>query len=97
MSGRNIGPQVRGRQSFASNTPYILLFLKYAVFEPGTRNTGQSLVGKNIANPVAMLNASADLLDYLGLFHHGKLIRDAIDKTINVDKIHTPGKGVLVR
>ena len=30
----------------------------YAVFEPGTRNTGTAIAGKNLANPVAMLNAS---------------------------------------
>lgn len=63
---------------------------QYAVFEPGTRNTGKSIAGKNIANPMAMLSASADLLDYLGLFHHGKLIHDAINKTINIDMVHTP-------
>lgn len=38
----------------------------YAVFEVGTRKQAQSLKGQNIANPVAMLLASADLLDHLG-------------------------------
>ncbi|UYV72376.1 IDH3G [Cordylochernes scorpioides] len=37
----------------------------YAVFETGARNTGKSIAGKNIANPIAIINASADLLDYL--------------------------------
>lgn len=61
------------------------------MFEPGTRNTGKSIAGKNIANPLAMLNASVDLLDHLGLDHHAQLISAAITKTINVDKIWTPG------
>ena len=39
-----------------------------------------------------MLNASVDLLDHLGLDHHAQLIESAITKTINVDKIWTPGK-----
>lgn len=62
------------------------------MFEPGTRNTGKSIAGKNIANPIAMLNASVDLLDHLGLDHHAHLIQAAIAKTINVDQIRTPGR-----
>ncbi|XP_037578485.1 isocitrate dehydrogenase [NAD] subunit gamma, mitochondrial-like [Dermacentor silvarum] len=65
----------------------------YAVFETGTRNTGKSIAGKNIANPLAMMNASVDLLDHLGLKDHATVIRQAIDKTLNVDKIHTPDLG----
>lgn len=65
----------------------------YAVFETGTRNTGKSIAGKNIANPLAMLNASVDLLDHLGLKNDATIIRNAIDKTLNVDKVHTPDLG----
>lgn len=65
----------------------------YAVFEPGTRNTGSAIAGKNIANPVAMLNASADLLEHLDLTIQAKILRDAINKTINIDRIHTPDLG----
>lgn len=68
---------------------------QYAVFEPGTRNTGTAIAGKNIANPIAMLNASVDMLDYLGLKTHAKTIRLAIDKTLNEDMVHTPGKSLL--
>ncbi|KAF7232470.1 hypothetical protein EG68_10746 [Paragonimus skrjabini miyazakii] len=39
---------------------------RYALFEMGTRNSGRSLAGKNIANPCAMLLTSAELLEYLG-------------------------------
>jgi len=66
---------------------------RYAVFEPGTRNTGSDLVGMNKANPAAMLNASADLLAHLELPYHSKLIRDAVYQTINVDLIHTEDLG----
>ncbi|GFR20277.1 isocitrate dehydrogenase subunit gamma, mitochondrial [Trichonephila clavata] len=66
---------------------------EFAVFETGSRNTGKSIAGKNIANPVAMLNASADLLEHLGLNKHAKIIGDAIYQTVNVDKIHTPDLG----
>lgn len=62
----------------------------YAVFETGTRNTGTSIAGKNIANPIAMLNAAGDMLYYLGYEKHGRKIRRAIEKTITSDKVHTP-------
>jgi len=65
----------------------------YAVFEPGTRNTGSAIAGKNVANPTAMLNASADLLEHLKLGRYAQLIREALDKTISVDKILTPDLG----
>lgn len=62
-----------------------------AVFEPATRNTGTAIAGKNIANPIAMLNASVDMLRHLGHLHHADVISDAIYQTVCVDKIHTPG------
>lgn len=65
----------------------------YAVFEPGTRNTGTAIAGKNIANPIAMLQASVDMLHHLGYSVHAELINEAIYKTINEDRIHTPDLG----
>ncbi|XP_063392303.1 isocitrate dehydrogenase [NAD] subunit gamma, mitochondrial-like [Cydia fagiglandana] len=65
----------------------------YAVFEPGTRNTGTAIAGKNIANPIAMINASVDMLEHLGHHFHAELIRGAVMKTINVDRIFTPDVG----
>lgn len=65
----------------------------YAVFEPGTRNTGTSIAGKNKANPIAMLNASVDLLNHLNLQTYANVISDAIYKTTIDDQIRTNGKG----
>lgn len=61
----------------------------YTIFEPGTRNTGSKIAGKNIANPIAMLNAAVDMLRHLGHKHHAVIIQNAINKTINA-RIHTP-------
>lgn len=61
----------------------------YAVFEPGTRNTGSTIAGTNVANPVAMLSASADMLEHLGHQAHCNMIRTAISKTIDEDMVHT--------
>ncbi|XP_043191305.1 isocitrate dehydrogenase [NAD] subunit gamma, mitochondrial-like [Amphibalanus amphitrite] len=65
---------------------------EYAVFEPGTRNTGSGMVGMNIANPLAMLNAACDLLSHLALDQHEALIRSAIDRAIG-ERILTPDAG----
>ncbi|CAG7721394.1 unnamed protein product [Allacma fusca] len=65
----------------------------YAVFEPGTRNTGTAIAGKNVANPISMLNGAVDLLNHLELDHHARILRDAIMKTVNEDQIHTPDVG----
>merc|ERR1712038_2034194 len=66
---------------------------RYALFEPGTRNTGTKLVGQNKANPVAMLTASVELLEHIGLDIHARVIRRAIESTINDDKVHTEDLG----
>jgi len=66
---------------------------RYAIFEPATRNTGTSLVGTNSANPSAMLNASAAMLEHLGMSYHAGLISEAVDKTINQDRVHTEDLG----
>lgn len=62
----------------------------YAVFETGTRNTGKTMTGKNAANPIAVINASADLLQHLGLVTDARMIRDAVNNALNEAKIHTP-------
>ncbi|KAJ8675272.1 hypothetical protein QAD02_011058 [Eretmocerus hayati] len=64
----------------------------YAVFEPATRSTGKSMVGKNVANPVAMINASVAMLRHLGHEHHATIIRNAILKTL-AKGVHTPDLG----
>lgn len=64
---------------------------QYAVFEPGTRNTGTAIAGKNIANPIAMISASVDMLYYLGHKQYADAIANAMRKTVVEDKILTRG------
>lgn len=66
---------------------------QYAVFETATRNTGAQLVGKNLANPTATFLAAVDMLKHLGLRQHAYLINDAVEKTLNEDRIHTRDLG----
>ncbi|KAL1492798.1 hypothetical protein ABEB36_010983 [Hypothenemus hampei] len=65
----------------------------YAIFEPGTRNTGTAIAGKNIANPLAMLNASIDMLNHLGHKQHANLIKNAMMKTVAEDHLLTTDLG----
>jgi len=64
---------------------------KYAVFESGTRNSGRSMKGKNIANPTGILFASCEMLEYLGHLQHAKMIRDSIYTVMS--KMRTPDLG----
>lgn len=62
---------------------------KHAVFETvtkeffikpiqGTRNTGTSLAGRDIANPTAFIRASVDMLRYLELHSDANRLSDAL-------------------
>ncbi|KAK5967686.1 Isocitrate dehydrogenase NAD subunit gamma 1 [Trichostrongylus colubriformis] len=66
---------------------------QYAVFETGTRNTGTSLAGKDLANPTAFIRASVDMLRYLGCHRHADLISDALWKTLVEQRVHTADIG----
>lgn len=101
LSGRNMGPQYAVFEpgnlawSLFPTTMIKPLFDVRCFWQltcsSGTRNTGQSIAGKNIANPIAMLNASVDLLDHLGLDYHAQMVGSAVNKTVNDDRIWTPG------
>jgi isocitrate dehydrogenase (NAD+) len=54
----------------------------YALFEAGARHPYAQAVGKNIANPTAMLLTSANMLDHMSLESHGTRIRNAVIKTV---------------
>uniref|UniRef100_A0ABM5GKX6 Isocitrate dehydrogenase [NAD] subunit, mitochondrial n=1 Tax=Pogona vitticeps TaxID=103695 RepID=A0ABM5GKX6_9SAUR len=62
---------------------------EYAVFEMGARHPFAQAVGRNIANPTAMLLSSANMLRHLNLEHHSTLISDAVRKVIKVGKVRT--------
>lgn len=50
-------------------------------------------LGRNLANPVAMLNASINLLRHLDKPQHAHLISSAIHSTLSALKIHTTDLG----
>ncbi|NXT48879.1 IDH3B dehydrogenase, partial [Pluvianellus socialis] len=66
---------------------------EYAVFEMGARHPFAQAVGRNIANPTAMLLSAANMLRHLNLEFHSNLIADAVKKVIKVGKVRTRDLG----
>lgn len=59
-----------------------------AIFE-AVHGSAPDIAGKGIANPTALLLASAMLLDHVKLMDKAARLRRAIDETLNVDGIRT--------
>jgi isocitrate dehydrogenase (NAD+) len=59
-----------------------------AIFE-AVHGSAPDIAGKGIANPTALLLATAMLLDHVRLMDKAARLRKAIDETLNVDGIRT--------
>ncbi|XP_051823276.1 isocitrate dehydrogenase [NAD] subunit beta, mitochondrial [Antechinus flavipes] len=66
---------------------------EYAVFETGARHPFAQAVGRNIANPTAMLLSSSNMLRHLNLEYHSNMIAEAVKKVIKAGKVRTPDMG----
>ncbi|XP_040275381.1 isocitrate dehydrogenase [NAD] subunit beta, mitochondrial isoform X1 [Bufo bufo] len=66
---------------------------EYAVFETGARHPFAQAVGRNIANPTAMLLTATNMLRHLNLEYHSNLISDAVKKVIKQGKVRTRDMG----
>ncbi|RTG84748.1 isocitrate dehydrogenase (NAD+) [Schistosoma bovis] len=93
LYGNIVGNVAAGLVGGAGLTTGINLGPQNALFEMGTRNSGRSLAGKNIANPCGMLLTSADMLEYLGHIKEAKLIRDSVVNVVGEQKIRTADLG----
>ncbi|XP_078048965.1 isocitrate dehydrogenase [NAD] subunit beta, mitochondrial [Augochlora pura] len=63
------------------------------VFEPGARHTYSEAVGKNVANPTAMLLCAVKLLRHVNLLRYAEQIRDALNHVLNDGKVLTKDLG----
>lgn len=63
------------------------------VFETGARHPFAQAVGKNIANPTAMLLGAANMLDHMNLTANANNVRGAINKVIKEGKVLTNDLG----
>ncbi|CAG9794780.1 unnamed protein product [Diatraea saccharalis] len=64
-----------------------------AVFEQGARHIFSGAVGKNIANPTAMLLCSANLLSHVNLPKYSRMIKNAINTVLKDGKVRTKDLG----
>lgn len=63
------------------------------VFEPGARHTYSEAVGKNVANPTAMLLCSAKMLSHVNLQYYNDMIRNAVNRVLKAGKVRTKDLG----
>ncbi|XP_030369897.1 isocitrate dehydrogenase [NAD] subunit beta, mitochondrial [Scaptodrosophila lebanonensis] len=63
------------------------------VFEPGARHTFAEAVGKNVANPTAMLLCGTKLLRHINLHTYSEVISNAINKVLLDGKVRTKDLG----
>ncbi|XP_076636379.1 isocitrate dehydrogenase [NAD] subunit beta, mitochondrial [Colletes latitarsis] len=63
------------------------------VFEPGARHTYSEAVGKNVANPTALLLCAVKLLRHVNLKHYSEQIKDALNRVLNDGKVLTKDLG----
>lgn len=53
----------------------------------GARHTFAEAVGKNVANPTAMLLCSAKMLSHVNLQYYSDMIRNAVNKVLRAGKV----------
>ncbi|TRY88570.1 hypothetical protein DNTS_034544, partial [Danionella cerebrum] len=66
---------------------------EYAVFETGARHPFAQAVGRNIANPTAMLLSASNMLRHLNLEYHSNMVSEAVKKVIKQGKVRTRDLG----
>nr|CAD7442798.1 unnamed protein product [Timema bartmani] len=64
------------------------LFLKSCQEVGGARHTFSEAVGKNVANPTAMLLCGAKMLNHVNLQYYGDMIRNAINRVLKAGKVN---------
>nr|CAD7424788.1 unnamed protein product [Timema monikensis] len=69
------------------------LFLKSCQEVSGARHTFSEAVGKNVANPTAMLLCGAKMLNHVNLQYYGDMIRNAINRVLKAGKVKTKDLG----
>nr|CAD7573625.1 unnamed protein product [Timema californicum] len=61
---------------------------KHPIHSQGARHTFSEAVGKNVANPTAMLLCGAKMLNHVNLQYYGDMIRNAINRVLKAGKVN---------
>lgn len=86
----SIGAGLTGGPGVSSGA---ILGKEYTMFEQGTRNSGESITGKGIANPSAILYSSVNMLRSMGFPRYGDLISNALFNVYSEGEHLTPDVG----
>ncbi|HSO44595.1 MAG TPA: isocitrate/isopropylmalate family dehydrogenase, partial [Rhodoferax sp.] len=73
-------------------TPGANIGVDAAIFE-AVHGSAPDIAGKGIANPIALMLAAAMMLDHCKLTELARRLRQAIDDTLNIDKVRTADLG----
>uniref|UniRef100_A0AC34RIS7 Isocitrate dehydrogenase [NAD] subunit, mitochondrial n=1 Tax=Panagrolaimus sp. JU765 TaxID=591449 RepID=A0AC34RIS7_9BILA len=65
----------------------------FTVFEPGSRHAFSEGLGRNIANPTAMILCCANMLNHLHLEKYGIALRQAVEKVLRDGRVKTRDLG----
>lgn len=63
------------------------------IYSKGARHIFSEGVGKNVANPTAMMLCSAKLLNHVNLGQYGQMIRNSVEKVLADGKVKTKDIG----
>ncbi|XP_002735534.1 isocitrate dehydrogenase [NAD] subunit beta, mitochondrial-like [Saccoglossus kowalevskii] len=66
---------------------------QFAIFEPGARHTFSQAVGRNVANPTAMLLCASNMLRHINLEFYANVIQTAVERVIKTGKVRTRDMG----
>jgi len=86
----NLGAGLVGGAGLVAGASYSA---NLAVFEPGAKHTFDEGVGKNVANPTAILLSTVKMLEHLGLTDHASKLRAAITEVLSTGKAKTRDLG----
>jgi isocitrate dehydrogenase (NAD+) len=92
LFGDILSDEIAGLVGGLGMAPAANIGVDAAIFE-AVHGSAPDLAGKGIANPLALLLASAMMLDHVGRQDLARRMREAIDRTLNEDKVRTRDLG----
>lgn len=92
MFGDILSDEIAGLVGGLGMAPAANIGVDAAIFE-AVHGSAPDIVGKGIANPLAVLLAAAMMLDHVGRNDLAQRMRTAIDQTLNQDRVRTRDLG----
>jgi isocitrate dehydrogenase (NAD+) len=92
LFGDILSDEVAGLVGGLGMTPGANIGIDAAIFE-AVHGSAPDIAGKGLANPIALMLASAMMLDHCGRTVSASRLRRAIHDTLNIDEVRTPDLG----